>query len=344
MYISRIRLRQFRSYENAEFYFDPGVNIITGPNGVGKTNLLEAVYLFKSGKSFRDNDDKLAQYDMSEWLVSADVDDGSREVRFQGGKKLFRINDTAYQRLTPRLQLPIVLFEPDDLLLIHGSPSKRRQYLDMVASIIFPDHNTVLRRFERALAQRNKLLKESYIDEDNLFVWDISFAEAADILIKHRTAVVGGLMHELSSFYSHISGKSSQVAVMYHNSVNSKEYKQALLSGLKHNLPKERVMGFTSIGPHRDDIEFRLDGKNMLTSASRGEIRSLVLSLKRFEINQQQHRFQTTPLLLLDDVFSELDEMRQKQLIREFYIGQTIITSTQGIYNIGKEIPLSTLL
>lgn len=334
MNISSLHLQQFRSYDDRRFDFDPAVTMITGPNGSGKTNILEAIYMMGYGKSFRDHDEALLQYDAEWWRICADVDDTEREIRYEASprpQKSFIYEHEKRGRFTSRYHLPIILFEPDDLILLHGSPSRRRDYFDTLLSRLSPHYGTVLRRYERALAQRNRLLKQSAsINEDEMFVWDIALAEEAAVITTLRRDFIQKANEYLGGYYSHIAEKDHRITCRYESNITAENYKQALIHGLKARYTRDQLTGFTSVGSHRDDVSFWLDEKDMKLSASRGEIRTLMLALKRIETDRYREVFETTPLFLLDDVFSELDATRRKHLINHFYDHQMIITTTNA--------------
>lgn len=330
MTLSRLHMRHFRSYDDRVFEFQPGTTIISGPNGSGKTNILEAIHVLATGKSFRDHDEALLQYDQEWWQIQGVFSEVEREVRFKDMKKEFYYEGERRGRFSRAHRLPVVLFEPDDLLMVHGSPSKRRAYIDHLLSQVIPSYGSALRRYERALAQRNRVLKQQRIDKDSLFVWDITLAEEAEYIAVKRDECILLLNEHLAGYYSAIAGSDHTLEVSLVSITKRKNYKQSLIHDLEHRIERDKATGFTSVGPHRDDIEFYLDGKHMATNASRGEIRTLVLALKRYEIDQLKEVWQTPPLFLLDDVFSELDKMRQQQLVTGFYDGQTIITTTES--------------
>lgn len=328
MGLETLQLRQFRSYDDRTFTFGPRTTIIAGNNGTGKTNILEAIYTLSHGSSFRDADDALQQHDQSWWQVRGVFDGTERELRYQQNQKQFYLEGERRGRFVRAHRLPVVLFEPDDLLMVHGSPSKRRSYIDHLLSQTIPSYGGALRRYERALAQRNRLLKQPHVDKDSLFVWDITLAEEAEYIAMRRDECIALLNQHLHTYYSNVAGSEHTLEVSLVSQVDRAQYKQALIHELERRADRDRLTGFTSTGPHRDDIEFYLDGKNMVTNSSRGEVRSLVLALKRFEIDRVAESWQTSPLFLLDDVFSELDTTRQSQLISGFYDGQMIITTT----------------
>lgn len=328
MHLSELHLHQFRSHHDVGFRFDSGVTMIVGQNGSGKTNLLEAVYVLASGSSFRDGDMYLAEYETDWWKIEGVVDGQPREVRYQNGVKQLRAGGKVLQRISPQARMPVVLFEPDDLRMIHGSPSGRRKYIDRVIAGTVYGYGATLRKYERILSQRNALLRSGATDHDTLFVLDIMLAEAAEKIVAARRDVIASWNLSLSEIYSHISSHETAVRADYISSVESQAYKQSFITRLKERLERDRLTGSTSVGPHRDDYEFYLNTKPFVTTASRGEVRSLLLALKYIETLVLDEKYATASLLLLDDVFSELDEVRQRLLSEYFCDHQVIITTT----------------
>lgn len=328
MYLSQIKLHRFRSHSQAEFKFEPGVTIIAGANGIGKTNLLEAIYVLFGSGSFRDKDSQLSQYGHDNWRIKALVDEVNREVVYQAGKKSTVVDDKVYSRLPKDKLLPVVLFEPDHLMLIHAQPGMRRDFVDNFLASISPQFADSKKRYERALRQRNRLLKQSRVETDTVFVWDLLLAREGSYIRSQRQRLVDQYNQKLSSIYSQIAGVDSSIEINYLSSLGVDNYEQNLINELKSRLERDSLLGFTSVGIHRDDIGFKLNDKDMTLTASRGEIRSLLLSLKRFESETKLNLFEYPPLILLDDVFSELDETRQKQLLGIFGESQVIVTTT----------------
>jgi DNA replication and repair protein RecF len=329
MYISSLRLRQFRNYDDATFDFHEGVTAIIGPNGSGKTNILEALYVMATGSSFRDRDQELTRYGDDWWQLQAFVDDVPREVRYQHGQKQLIQDGNTKLRISKHIKLPVVLFEPDDLYMMHSSPQKRRDYLDYVTSISHTHHSVILRRYERALRQRNALLKQQRFDEDTLFVWDISLVDLAEHIVKNRLETIRVWQAALTPLYQAVADSHDTVSVQYHSVVTTTHYKSHLLQALKANIDRDRMIGSTSAGPHRDDVVFELNNHPVVTHASRGEVRSVVIALKQAELQTLGSVQNTKPVLLLDDVFSELDQTRQKKLLQNTSVTQMILTSTQ---------------
>lgn len=332
MKLNQVTLHNFRSYEESSFEFSPEVTVITGQNGIGKTNILEAVYILLQGKSFRDSDDKLLRYDTDWWKVRGVFDDFERELRYQPvqqrSKQLY-IDGTQKGRFTYKHQIPVVLFEPDHLLLLHGSPTLRRAYLDTLLTALLPTYRSTLAKYERALQQRNNLLKRRLpydVLRDSVFVWDVALSEYGAEIQAAREKLVETLNTSLSGYYSTLAANEQTLAVIYEPT--SKGGAHALAHQLTHSLEKDMERGFTSIGPHRDDISFLLNSKDAKTTASRGEIRTIVLALKYAEIAEISASNSMMPILLLDDVFSELDASRQAALLLNTNGIQKIITTT----------------
>ncbi len=334
MTLGKLTLYNFRSYAEREFEFSPEVTVIVGKNGVGKTNILEAIYVLLQGKSFRDSDEQLICHGESWWKITGECDQTTRELRYQLGtpgvstSKQLLINNASKGRFSYKHQLPVVLFEPDDLLIIHGSPSLRRQYLDVLLLKTDPEYRQLLAKYERALLQRNNLLKKKFpLAElrDKVFVWDIALSEYGSDIQQRRLDLVTNLNKNLGDVYSRIAGKQQLLTMAYHASA---EHSAHLATQLAHNLERDVLRGFTGVGPHRDDVEFMLGARPAKTTASRGEVRTIILALKQLEVEHIVERRGSPPLFLLDDVFSELDETRQKSLLTHTTDVQKIITTT----------------
>lgn len=334
MKIEKLSLRNFRSYEQRTFTFGDTLTAIVGPNGAGKTNLLEAVYTLLSGKSFRDTDEDLIRFEQRWWKIEGEFDTKERrELRFSieaGRAKQLVADNGKKTRFTYKHELPVVLFEPDHLQMIHTSPGKRRQYIDEVLLSTDPVYRTIMARYERALTQRNNLLKQRLSGpalHDQLFVWDIALADYGITIMKKRAQIIDRINTVLGDVYSSIAGSNQTLKVIYLPS-----YDQGVFDGsqfvqtLAAHLPDDSMRGFTTVGPHRDDVGVLLSGKSAKQTASRGEVRSIVLALKQVEAEILEEITHTKPLVLLDDVLSELDENRQRKIISGSY--QTIITTT----------------
>ncbi len=340
MVLQRISLHNVRSYGLESFEFDPNVTLILGPNGSGKTTILEAVYLLLRGTSFRGRDRDVIAYDQSTSETKLELaDTGHRRSRLTltpEGKvtKQFTIDASSSARLAPKHRLPVVLFEPDELRLLTSSPQRRRDFVDGIIARLSPTYSTVLSRFARSLLQRNELLKRrDSMDEtawqNHLFAWDVKFAELSASIIKARSNFILHANDHLSRIYSELAGSDHTIVGQYVSSYTlSDGLQQALLDRLQASHLQDAARGYTGTGPHRDDIALLLDSHPASEAASRGEMRTIMLAFKLLEVELQEHHSGQKPLILLDDVFSELDSSREQALIRTLSPYQTIITAT----------------
>lgn len=324
-----LTLKQFRSYTDYSLELSPGVNIIVGPNASGKTNLLESIYFVSQTKPFRGQRKEIIQ-DNKDWTrVDAIVDKDLRTIKFQPPKQAeLNINDKIIPRKERwQKQIPIVLFDPEDLRLLRGSPKRRRDFLDEVLTQSDQAYSENLVRYNRALAQRNKLLKKPNLADDELFVWDIKLAEHGSVVVAKRKEFVELLNKKLTKLYSTIAGSRQKVKCDY---LTNGSNKNTMLKSLHKTQNNDYRNGFTSVGPHRDDIEFIINKTEAKSHASRGETRSLVLALKMVEEEIVRKAHGIKPIMLLDDVFSELDASRRRHLTEYFKDHQVIITTTDA--------------
>lgn len=326
--ISILRLQQFRSYKDISFEFSPEVTIVAGPNASGKTNLLEAVLVVAKGASYRAKDAELVAHGESWARLDAETSQGKRTIKLKPAQKTFEFDDKPYQRLLRQHVLPVVLFEPNHMLLLSGSPDLRRQFMDDLLEQTVPRYGEYRRHYKRVLSQRNALLKKRLTNQ--LFVWDIRLSELGGKIAKERARLVDELNDKASSLYSEISGIKTAIALQYSLRFPHDTYESSMLRALEHDVEKDIVRGFTSNGPHREDMTATIEGKLFQESASRGENRTLVLALKLIELQLLEQDNNKKPMLLLDDVFSELDASRREHLTKALRKYQTIITTTDA--------------
>lgn len=335
MYIRRVALKNIRSHDDIVVDLSPGATVIVGKNGAGKTSILEAVYLNLQGSSFKGGYDDILRRDSPWWRVDLLVDDEtSRSVTYDpsrpSGKKQFIINEKKSLRLAPKDKYPVVLFEPEDLRLLHGSPARRRQFIDHIILQLDPTYINTLRKYERALKQRNALLKSDRVSKDDVFVWNIALSDYGAEIIKRRVYAAEVLNQSLNDHYGDIARTNDSVSVHYsHTSIDNSS--QKLLQELEARLNYDMTVKYTSVGPHRHDLKFLFNDTPALSIASRGEVRSVVLAIKRIEIEMIQKLLGISPIVLLDDVFSDLDSDRQASMARDLHDSQTIITATHSL-------------
>jgi DNA replication and repair protein RecF len=334
--ISDLRLQQFRSYTDTSFSFGEGVNIIVGPNGSGKTNLLEAILVVARGGSYRVSDIELLQFDKPWFRLDAHISpvDSTRTVKLitePRQTKTYELDSKMYHRLTMNHILPAVLFEPNHLQLLHGAPDLRRSYLDDILEQTNPGFAAYRRNYRRVLSQRNALLKRPKLPlTQELFPWNLRLSELGATVARARAALCEQLDERLGDIYASVSESGTKVSIAYHPKFPIDSYETHLLQKLESHVQEDMLRGFTAYGPHREDFVVTFDGHPADEMASRGETRTAVLALKIIELQLLESIRGQTPLLLLDDVFSELDERRRAALTAFLQCYQTFLTTTDA--------------
>lgn len=335
MSVKHITLFDFRSYGEQSFALDPGVTLIVGPNGSGKTNILEALYVLATTKSFRARDEALVRQGSDVLRVVVDSDSGeymfayqkqptvAKKVTVDGVKKTLRGHVGS---------LPVVLFEPGDLQLLAGPPSARRAYIDTILCQTDQEYLQALNEYKRALRQRNALLRDhSFVPPDVLFAWNVQLAGPAVSLREKRAEFITYLQSKLPVLYAAIAGKTHELDIAYQaNPLEEVVDESVMLAKLEAVAGRDVAAGFTTIGPHRDDFAVVFDGHPIDARASRGEHRSVVLALKLAELEYQNEFARSRPIFMLDDVFSELDSYRRSFLLKAIGDYQTIVTTTEA--------------
>lgn len=333
--ITNIRLQNFRSYPDASFEFDPGVNVVVGPNASGKTNLLEAILMVARGKSYRVKDSELVSYDHPWSRIDASIGANQRSIKLEAQPtkflKTFIIDEKQFQRINVNKQIPAVLFEPNDLLMLSGAPELRRAFLDELIEQTDSQYGRAFQQYKRTLLQRNRLLKTG--DQNSirqLFVWDIRLSELAAQIVEARQKMIERINTKLSDIYTELAKHPSELRLDYHTKLAIDNYATSLLRQLEKDRSLDLLRGFTASGPHREDIVFSLNHQPLSSTASRGEVRTALLSLKIIELTIIEEVRGRKPILLLDDVFSELDGARRKALTEFMKSYQTFITTTDA--------------
>lgn len=342
MILESLRIINFRSYSDKLLSPNQKLESIVGPNGIGKTNILEAIYVICQGRSFRLNKDLELVRKGQDWArLEANFDlDGKREKRVLklsviGDKVAKKLEIDEANRMPSRNLLPIVVFEPDQMRMLTEGPDLRRSYLDDRISFLDRDYAKNLADYKRTLAQRNRLLKMIKKDEakkEDLFIWHVKLSEVAEPIILARKKYIDELNEILEKDYRRISKKEDSVSAEYQPSFikdSSTALSNDLFKKLEEDVDIDIQTGFTRRGPHRDDWLIKLNGQEASTGASRGEIRTLILSLKLYEFEHLRESFGITPLVLLDDVMSELDATRRKELLGFFKDAQVIMSGVE---------------
>ena len=337
MFVKKLKLSGFRNYKSEEFEFLPGTNILYGNNAQGKTNALEALYLFSIGKSFRTQQDReLINFDEGFTRLCVEFEDAVRTNEIEivirrDRKKQIKINDIPISKMGDLIgRFCVILFSPDELNLTKGSPHARRRFLDIALSQMRPKYYHVLRRYNKVLEQRNNLIKKLKFTRDSsaketLFVWNDKLAEYGMALIEYRKSFVEKLYKFSREIHNEISGEDFEIK--YKAAFETKEeFKEKLDS----TIDKEIEQGFTLYGPHRDDLDIYTNGKDIKTYGSQGQHRSAVLALKLAQADMIYEDMGEYPVLLLDDIMSELDSARRSYLVEKIKNKQVIITCTDA--------------
>ncbi len=332
MKLKWLKLENFRNYEALELTLDSPVTALVGLNAQGKTNFLESIAFLALGKSFRAGRaiDTL-KWDRPHGRIRACVERDGKETELE----VFMQRDPESKKIKKHSKLTkpksffgtlrVVLFTPDQLELVSGSPLCRRQFLDRLLIQVDRDYVEILTNYQKILNHRNALLKAIQMrrsQEWDLDIWDTRLTAEALRLWKKRQAFVDFLKANLQETYRSISGTEETLTLVYRS--HQDRYEERLMA----HRSQDAQSGSTSVGPHRDDFTLFLDGKDLSESGSRGEQRSAVLVLKMIELNYIEKQTGEKPLLLLDDVFSELDELRQEKLSHVLDNYQCVLTTT----------------
>jgi DNA replication and repair protein RecF len=346
--LDQLRLADLRSYSVLEVDFGPGPHLVWGPNAAGKTSVLEAMVVLARGSSHRTTTDaELIRWgaDVARMEGLAGTDDievalvrpGSAAAA-AGGRKRIRVNGVARRAAALAERLRVVLFAPEDMLLVAGSPSLRRSTLDQLASTLLPGYGAALRTYSRALQQRNGLLRsirEETASRDELRYWDQPFLDAGGAVVAGRHDLLGRLARPLAAAHREIAPDEAQGGTLELEYLTNapmapgEAARDALERRLAETAEKEVWNGSTLIGPHRDDVAFVMAGRDLAAFASRGQQRTAILALKLAELDLVAEHDGRPPLLLLDDVFSELDPARRAHLVRRIAeLPQAFVTTT----------------
>lgn len=335
MIIKGCKLTNFRSHEFFELKCWKETTMISGENGGGKTSILEAIYECLRGKSFRAVDREILRRGAEFYRVELEYVNGEKVVVVyeRDGKKSFLVGDKKTARLPKKYRYPVVLFEPDDLNLVSSSPSHKREYFDRSFGQLSDGYSASLTKYNKALKQRNELLKSEYVSADAVFSWNVMLSRLGVEIWKYREEQVKKINERLTEVYRSIAENEDEVEIVLRRDAEVMS-ESGYLKELEKGFERDRVLGYTSFGVHRDNYEFRFNGTEASGSASRGEVRSIVVALKFIEADVILVATGKAPVVLLDDVFSELDETRQKALVYNFKKNQVIITSVNAVEDI----------
>jgi len=332
MILKSLSLQNFRNYSQKEFIFSSGINLVVGSNAVGKTNLMEAIYLLATGRSFRaEVEAEMISYDGQMSNVKCQMSNGEElEIILTRGeingkrvaKKIYKVNGVNRRMIDFIGHLRVVYFGPEDLEIVVDSPARRRDYLDSVLEQVDREYRRASLSYRKGLRQRNKLL-EQIRDEGKprsvLYFWDRLLIEDGEVITKKREEFINFVNQQPSYF--------EKLELVYDKSIISPQR-------LAQYTEEEVAAGATLVGPHRDDVKFQISNsklqikRDLSLFGSRGEQRIAVFCLKLAEMEFIAQKTGQRPILLLDDIFSELDHQRRKRLLEVIPRQQTIITTT----------------
>ena len=333
MIIKSIKLTNFRNHTHYHLECKDQTSLILGENGCGKTSVLEAIYILTRGKSFRATDPDILKRGSEYYRIELEYHNGDQiAATYDGNTKTFTKVDQKSKRLPKKHKYPVVLFLPSDLNLVSHAPSRRRDYFDRIFSELDENYATNLTKYKKALRQRNEILKKDNLTPDMLFSWNLLLAKYGTALCVTRNNLIDTINQNLTTTYHSIAKNSDEVNIVYQSEATGYT-EQKYLSVLEQNFSRDIAIGHTSFGVHRDDYLFKFNHQPADGSASRGETRSIILALKFIEASLIEQKTSLKPLILLDDVFSELDDSRRKCLVDNFKDHQVIITSVEDINN-----------
>lgn len=334
MIIKSLELQNFRNYDSLQVEFDSGTNIFYGDNAQGKTNILEAIFMIattKSHKGSKDQDIIRFNYDEAHIRSYLFKDDVTRQVDMhlrKGKTKGIAIDSQRIKKAAELLGLlNVVFFSPEDLSIIKNGPAERRNFIDMELCQLDSFYLYNLNHYGKIVNQRNKLLKDLYLNpelRDTLSIWDSQLVSFGSKIIERREIFINQLNEIINEIHIKLSGGKENIKVFYEKKVEIEDLEKKL----KENQEKDIILKQTTVGPHRDDISFMINDIDIRKFGSQGQQRTAALSLKLSEIELVKKSIKDMPVLLLDDVLSELDSNRQNYLLNSIGDIQTIITCT----------------
>ena len=333
MIIKSVKLENFRNYESLDLDFEKGTNILYGDNAQGKTNVLESIYLSATTKSHKGSKDKeIIRFSEEESHIRTNLDKEGMEYRVdmhlrKNKSKGIAINGQPIKKAADLIGLlNVVFFSPEDLSIIKNGPSERRKFVDMELFQIDKYYLYNLNQYNKIINQRNKLLKDFYHNDltETLQVWNMQLVTYGNQIISRREKFIEQLNDIIFDIHKKLSGEKEELSIIYEPNVSENEFE----TKLKSSQEKDMKLKMTSVGPHRDDFCFMVNGVDIRKYDSQGQQRTAALSLKLAEIELLKKVTGDSPVLLLDDVLSELDSHRQNYLLNSIGDIQTIITCT----------------
>lgn len=336
MWINKIKINNFRNYNNEEINLNKNINIFYGENAQGKTNIIESIFLASMGKSFRAKKDKeMINFNSNNSLIEIEYNksdrDGKIKIQLANKKSIF-LNGIKLKKLSELLgNINVVIFTPDDINILKGGPNNRRKFLDIMISQLKPNYMYNLNLYLKTLEQRNNYLRqirEENKDENLLDIWDEKLSEYAINIYNYRKEFIEKIKNKIKIIHNEITDNKEDIKIEYITECKDrKEY----IDLLKKRRKLDIIKGFTTKGIHRDDFVIYINDKELDVYGSQGQHRTAVLSLKLSELNIIYEEIGEYPILLLDDFMSELDEKRRRHFLEKIEDTQVIITCTDKI-------------
>ena len=336
MYIEKIKLNNFRNYENLEINLNKNLNIFYGDNAQGKTNILEAIFLCSLGKSFRTNKEKeMIRFNNEKSLIEVFYQKKDRDGKIKielGNKKQISLNGIKIKKLSELLgNINTVIFTPEDINILKDGPQRRRRFLDLMIGQLRPNYVYNLNSYLKIIEQRNNYLRqirEEHKPEEMLEIWDEKLAEYSEKIYIYRKEFIEKIINKINQIHSKITNEKEIIKIEY---ISNCEKKENYLKLLKERRKLDIIKGFTTKGVHRDDFMIYINGKEVNIYGSQGQNRTVILSLKLAELNVIYDEIGEYPILLLDDFMSELDENRRRNFLNNIKNTQVILTGTEKI-------------
>ena len=332
MIINKIYLENFRNYETQEIVLDKNINVFYGNNAQGKTNILEALYICAFGRSFRTyKDAELIKFEKENAKVKVDFEKNEREKNIEiliskKEKKTIKLNGIKVNKNSELFgNMNIVLFSPDDIIILKESPASRRKFLDILISQLRPNYVHLLSEYNKVLEQRNAMLKSKRIE--TIDVWNEQLANFAEKIFKYRDEYISKIQKGIEKITPQLTNEKENLTIKYKTRFTNKD---KFLKDLNDNINNDLFRGYTGIGTHRDDFELFVNNMELNLYGSQGQHRTAILALKFAEMEIIKDEVFENPILLLDDITSELDLERLNLIFNKIKDYQVLITCTDA--------------
>jgi DNA replication and repair protein RecF len=338
MYLRKLSLTNFKNYDNAELEFSPKINCIVGNNGVGKTNILDAIHYLSLTKSFFNNIDSVSiRHDEDFFIIQGLFDKDGKEdsivCTFRRQKpKILKLNGKEYERMCDHIgKFPVVMISPADIALITEGSEERRKFMNKIISQYNSGYLDTVLKYNKALQQRNKLLRNfkasNSFDKELVDIWDAQLTRYGSCVYYHRDLLVNELIPVFREYYSMVSSQKEKVSLKYRSQLNDSDFSNSL----KDTIDKDRMLEYTTVGIHKDDLVFEMNGYPVRSLGSQGQQKTYLVALKLAKFDYIKKKAGYSPILLLDDIFDKFDSERVAQIIKlvdNHRFGQIFITDT----------------